>query len=146
MKIKTVPTTRFALISTALVVAWFTLSNSASAVGIRDAHELGLMQLGASARHGDGSTYINNLIGMALSSSERANQQYVRTDTSAPRVLVIDRALNRRETITMPSIGVVPGSSWVNSTWGRVPDGGITAMLLGAALGALGIARRYLRT
>jgi len=52
---------------------------------------------------------------------------------------VIDRALNYRETITIPSVGGIPGS-------GTVPDGGITAMLLGAALGVLGIARRYLRT
>jgi len=43
--------------------------------------------------------------------------------------------------ITTPIIGGAPkpGS-------GAVPDGGITAMLLGGALGVLGIARRYLRT
>lgn len=78
---------------------------------------------------------------MALRSNEMANRQYFRSDTSTPHVLVIDRALNSRETITIPIIGGVPkpGS-------GAVPDGGITAMLLGAALGALGIARRYLKT
>jgi hypothetical protein len=135
MKITTVPTTKLALLWTALVVAWFMLSDRANAVSIRDAHEFG-----ASSRYSDGSTYINNLIGMALRSNEMANGQYVR-GTSTPHVLVIDRALNSRETITIPSIGggPSPGS-------GAVPDGGITAMLLGAALGALGIARRYLKT
>jgi len=43
--------------------------------------------------------------------------------------------------ITIPTIGGVPGPGT-----GRVPDGGITAMLLGTALGALGIARRYIRS
>jgi hypothetical protein len=139
MKIKTVPTTRLALFCTALVVAWFMLSDRANAVSIRDAHELGLVQFGASSRHSDGSTYINNLIGMAFRSNEMANRQYFRSDTSTPHTFVIDRALNNRETITIPIVGGVPGS-------GAVPDGGITAMLLGAALGVLGIARRYLRT
>ena len=32
----------------------------------------------------------------------------------------------------------------LNPTGGSVPDGGATVMLLGAALGALGMARRYL--
>jgi hypothetical protein len=141
MKIKTVPTTRLALFWTVLVVAWFMLSDRASAVSIRDAHELGLVQFAASSRHSDGSTYINNLIGMALRSNEMANRQYFGSDTSTPHVLVIDRALNSRETIAIPSIGGVP-----NPGSGPVPDGGITAMLLGAALGALGIARRYLKT
>jgi hypothetical protein len=130
MKIKTVPTTRLALFCTVLVVAWSMLSDTASAVSIREAHELG-----------DGSAYINNLIGLVLHSNEMANRQYFHSDTSTPNVLVIDRALNYRESITIPSIGGVPipGSR-------AVPDGGITAMLLGAALGALGITRRYLRT
>jgi hypothetical protein len=141
MKIKTVPTTKLALFWTALVVAWFMLGDRASAVSIRDAHELGLVQFAASSRHSDGSTYINNLIGIALRSHEMANREYFRSDTSTPHVLVIDRALNYRETITTPIIGGAPkpGS-------GAVPDGGITAMLLGGALGVLGIARRYLKT
>src|SRR4029077_18981972 len=136
MKITTVPTTKLALLCAALVAALLMFADKASAVSIREAHEFG-----ASSRHSDGSTYINNLIGMALRSNEMANRQYFGSDTSTPRVLVIDRALNSRETIAMPSIGGVP-----NPGSGAVPDGGITAMLLGAALGALGIARRYLRT
>ena len=141
MKIKTVPTTRLALFCTALVVAWFMLSDRANAVSIRDAHELGLVQFGASSRHSDGSTYINNLIGMALRSNEMANRQYFRSDTSTRHVVLPDHMNAGRSVgiITIPTIGGVPGTT-------RVPDGGITAMLLGAALGVLGIARRYLRT
>jgi hypothetical protein len=141
MKIKTVPATRLALFCTALAVAWLMLSDRASAVSIRDAHELGLIQFAAPSRYSDGSTYINNLIGMVLRSDERANGQYFRSGTSMPHVLVIHRALSSRETITSPSVGGVPSRGF-----GTVPDGGITAMLLGAALGALGIARRYLKT
>ena len=75
---------------TALVAAGFMLSDSASAVGIRDAHELGLVQFGASSRHSDGSTYINNLIGMALRSNEMANRQYLRSDNLTPHAVLID--------------------------------------------------------
>jgi hypothetical protein len=52
-------------------------------------------------------------------------------------------------TITIPGFG--PGgyglSGWIlfNQTGPAVPDGGTTAMLLGAALGALGMARRFLK-
>jgi hypothetical protein len=52
-------------------------------------------------------------------------------------------------TITIPGFG--PGgyglSGWIlfDQTGGAVPDGGTTAMLLGAALGALGMARRFLK-
>jgi protein with PEP-CTERM/exosortase system signal len=143
MKIKTVPTTKLALFWTALVVAWFMLSDRASAVSIRDAHELGLVQFGASSRHSDGSTYINNLIGMALRSHEMANGRYFPSDNSMRRVVLPDHINAGRSVgvITTPIIGGAPkpGS-------GAVPDGGITAMLLGGALGVLGIARRYLRT
>jgi hypothetical protein len=145
MKIKTVPTTRLALFCTALVAAWFMLSDRASAVSIREARELGLVQFGASSRHNDGSTYINNLIGMALRSNEMANRQYLRSDNLTPHAVLIDHmnrghALGSRERIMVPVPGGVPKPS------SGVPDGGITAMLLGAALGALGIAKRYLRT
>ena len=141
MKIKTVPATRLALFCTALVVAWLMLSDRANAVSIRDAHELDLIQFGASSRHSDGSTYINNLIGMAFRSNEMANRQYFRSDTSTRHVVLPDHMNAGRSVgiITIPTIGGVPGTT-------RVPDGGITAMLLGAALGVLGIARRYLRT
>ena len=119
------------------------LSDSASAVGIRDAHERGLIQFSASSRHNDVSTYINNLIGIGARSGESANGQYFGSGNSMPRAVVIDNmdggsARGQRiEAITAVGIGPKPSG---------VPDGGVTAMLLGAALGALGIARRYLKT
>jgi hypothetical protein len=64
------------------------LSDSASAVSIRGAHELGLVQFGASSRYSDGSTYINNLIGMALRSNEMANRQYLRSDNLTPHSII----------------------------------------------------------
>lgn len=139
MKIRTVPATRSALLCTALVAAWFMLSDRANAVSIRDAR----VQVGASSRQSDGSTYVNNLIGMALRSNEMANEQHFHSVNPRPNAVLFDhmntwQALGGREIITVPMPGGGPGPS-------GVPDGGITAMLLGAALGALGIARRYLR-
>jgi hypothetical protein len=129
MKIKTVPATKFALLCTALVGASLTFSDRASALSIRDAHELR-------------STYVNHLVGMALPSDERANGQYFRSNNSTPQAVLTDHVNDRNaggpgEIITIPSPGGGPGPL-------GVPDGGITAMLLGAALGALGMARRYL--
>ena len=49
--------------------------------------------------------------------------------------------------ITIPAIGLGHGlSGWALFTGpnGAVPDGGATVMLLGAALSALGLARRFL--
>jgi len=54
-------------------------------------------------------------------------------------------------TITIPAVGLA-GQNYGLSGWtlfgpgggGQVPDGGTTVMLLGAALGALGMARRYI--
>jgi hypothetical protein len=131
MKIKTLPATKFALLCTALVGALLTFSDSASALTIRDAHELG-------------STYVNHLVGMALSSDEIANGQYFRSSNSMPQAVLTDQinglnAGGQSAIITAPG----PGGGGGPGPAG-VPDGGITAMLLGAALGALGMARRYL--
>jgi hypothetical protein len=144
MKIKTVPATKLAsLLCTAVVSALLMFSDRASAVSIRDPHELGLVQFGTPSRYSDGSAYVNHLSGMALRSDERANGQYFRSDNSRPRAVLTDHmnagsAGGRIEMITAPTLGGVPGRGT------GVPDGGITAMLLGTALGALGIARRYI--
>ena len=52
--------------------------------------------------------------------------------------------------ITIPGVGLLPGQNYGLSGWTlfgpggtSVPDGGTTVMLLGAALGALGMARRF---
>ena len=145
MKIRTVPTTKLALLCAALVAALLMFADKASAVSIRDAHEFGLAKFGAPSRYSDGSTYVNHLTGMALRSYERPNIQYSPSDNSTRRVVLPDHMNAGRSVgvITIPTIGGVPSPG---SGTPRVPDGGITAMLLGAALGALGIARRYLRS
>jgi len=122
------------------------LGDSANAVGIRDGHELGLIQFGASSRHNDVSTYINNLIGIGVRSGESANGRYFSSANSMPPAVLVDNmdggsapghSVRTTSPIIGPNIGPRPPG---------VPDGGVTAMLLGAALGALGIVRRYLRT
>jgi hypothetical protein len=141
MKIRTVPTTKLAFLCTALVAALLMFADKASAVSIRDTHEFGLAKFGAP--YSNGSTYANHLIGMALRNDERSNGQYFPSVNPRPRVVLPDHMNAGRSVgvITIPTIGGVPGPGT-----GRVPDGGITAMLLGTALGALGIARRYIRS
>jgi hypothetical protein len=139
MKIRTVPTTKIALLCAALVAALLTFADKASAVSIRDTHEFGLAKFGSPSHSSDGSTYVRHLIGMGPR-HEMSNGQYFPSDISVRHVVLPDHMNADRsvQVITTPIISGVPS--------GRVPDGGITAMLLGAALGALGIARRYLRT
>lgn len=141
MKIKTFPTTKFALLCAALIAALLMFADKASAVSIRDAHEFGLAKFGASSRYSDGSTYVNHLIAMAPRNNERSNGQYFASGNSLHHVVLPDHMNAGRSVgaITIPQPGGVPGKGT------GVPDGGTTAMLLGAALGALGIARRYIR-
>jgi hypothetical protein len=51
-----------------------------------------------------------------------------------------------RDVISISRPAIIPCLSRVQPGGTAVPDGGITAMLLGPALGALGVARRYIRT
>jgi hypothetical protein len=146
MKIKTVPATKLnSLLCTAVVGALLMFSGRANAVSIRGPHELGPVQFGSPSRYSDGSTYVTHLIGMALRSDERVDGQHFRSDNSMGHTMQPDHVNASNggrsvEVITAPGLGGVPGSGT------GVPDGGITAMLLGTALGALGIARRYIRT
>jgi hypothetical protein len=144
MKIRTVPKTKLALLCAALVAALLMFADKAGAVSIRDAHELGLAKFGAPSRYSDGSTYVNHFIGMALRNDGRSNGQYFASGNSTPHVVLPDHVNVGQSVgvITIPTVGGVPSPG---SGTGRVPDGGITAMLLGTALGALGIARRYIR-
>ncbi|HZR63882.1 MAG TPA: hypothetical protein VFA85_01985 [Terriglobales bacterium] len=141
MKTTTIPATKLALVSTALVAALLMFTDRASAVSVGNAHELGF----APSRYTDGSTYVNHLISMALRSDERANGQHFRPNNAALHAVPANHrnAWNARgrsvEVITIPSPGGVPGGGT------GVPDGGLTAMLLGTALGSLGILRRYMR-
>jgi len=144
MKIKTVPTKKLALLCAALIVALLMFADRASAVSIRDAHEFGLAKSGSSSRDSDGSAYVRHLISMALRNVEKSNAQYAASNNSVRQVALPDHMKAGRSigVITVPTIGGVPSPG---SGTGRVPDGGITAMLLGTALGALGIVRRYIR-
>jgi hypothetical protein len=130
MKIRTIPTTKLALLCAALIAAWLMFPNKASAVSIRDA-----------SHYSDGSTYVRHLIGMGPRHDEISNAQYFSSNISLRHVVLPDH-VNADRSVRVITI---PGISGVPSPVGRVPDGGITAMLLGTALGALGIARRYIR-
>jgi hypothetical protein len=146
---KIISTTKLALLCTAIAGALLTFSSSARAVTIGEGHEFGFVNFGIHSGDGDRLTYVNHLIGMAFRSDERASGQYLRPDTSTPHAVLTDHRngwnagshADSREIVTIPTIGGGPGG-----VGGAVPDGGITVMLLGAALGALGIARRYIRT
>jgi hypothetical protein len=142
---KIISTTKLALLCTAIAGALLTFSSSARAVTIGEGHEFGFVNFGIHSGDSDRLTYVNHLAGMALRSDETANGQYFRSDTSTPHAVLTDHRngwnAGSREIVTIPTIGGGPGG-----VGGAVPDGGITVMLLGAALGALGIARRYIRT
>ncbi len=130
MRMNLIPITRLTFLCTALAGALLIFSNSAGAFTIRDAS--------ASSASSDRLTYVNHLTGMAVRSDERANVWSLRPDNSRHQAVLTDRmnGAGSREIITVPSPGGGPG--------GAVPDGGTTAMLLGAALGALGMVGRYI--
>jgi hypothetical protein len=133
MKITLISATKVALVCTALAGALFTFSDSASAVGISDNHEFALVQFGATSRHGEPSTYVNHLIGMARPAPQAVLANHMNTGNAGDLrgVIPVYRP------VMLPRLGGAPGGT-------AVPDGGITAMLLGTALGVLGIARRYI--
>jgi hypothetical protein len=142
---KIISTTKLALLCTAIAGALLTFSSSARAVTIGEGHEFGFVNFGIHSIDGDRLTYVNRLANMAVRGDEGANGHYLRPATPISRAVVTDHRngwnAGSREIVTVPIIGGAPGG-----LGGRVPDGGITVMLLGAGLGALGIARRYIRT
>jgi hypothetical protein len=184
MKITIIPTSKLALLCTALFGALLAFSPSARALTIGDEHELGFVQYGIPSGDSDRLTYVNHLIGMALGTSDKADgQTYTRSNNDfgslAPAVLtsLVDgtsTSINLGSggtymylfakydgpnygsevwyvwdlsgIITIPATAGGYGlSGWtLFGTAGSVPDGGTTVMLLGAALGALGMARRYI--
>lgn len=185
MKMKLIPTTKLALLCTAVCATMLALSPNASALTIGDAHELGFVQFGIPSGDSDRLTYVNHLIGMALGTTDQADgQTYTRSNNDfgplAPAVLTghvngTSTSINLGAAgtyvylfakydgpnygsevwyvgdlsgiITIPATAGGYGlSGWtLFGTAGTVPDGGTTAMLLGAALGSLGMARRFLK-
>jgi len=92
MKINIIPTTKFALLLTAVAAALLTFTPSARALTIGDAHELGFVNFGIPSGDSDRLTYVNHLIGMIPGTSDKADgQTYFRSGNNfgslAPAVL-----------------------------------------------------------
>jgi hypothetical protein len=185
MKINIIPTTKFALLLTAVAAALLTFTPSARALTIGDAHELGFVNFGIPSGDSDRLTYVNHLIGMTPGTSDKADgQTYFRSGNNfgslAPAVLtgVVDgtsTSINLGAggtylylfakydgpnygsevwyvgdlsgVITIPATAGGYGlSGWtLFGSAATTPDGGTTVMLLGVALGALGMAGRYIK-
>jgi len=184
MKINIIPTTKFALLLTAVAAALLTFTPSARALTIGDAHELGFVNFGIPSGDSDRLTYVNHLIGMTPGTSDKADgQTYFRSGNNfgslAPAVLggLVDGTSTSINLGTGGTylylfakydgpnygsevwyVGDLSGMITIPATAGgyglsgwtlfgsaaTTPDGGTTVMLLGAALGVLGMARRYI--
>src|SRR6266480_4748983 len=184
MKINIIPTTKFALLLTAVAAALLTFIPNARALTIGDGHELGFVNFGIPSGDSDRLTYVNHLVGMALGTSDKADgQTYFRSNNSfspLPQAVLGGLVDGTSTTINLGSglytylfakydgpnygsevwyVGNLSGIITIPATAGGyglsgwtlfgpgvpgVPDGGTTAMLLGAALSVLGVARRYI--
>ena len=194
MKINIIPTTKFTLLLTAVGAALLAFTPSArataqpmpptTALAIGDAHELGFVNFGIPSGDSDRLTYVNHLVGMAVSTSDKADgQTYFRSGNDfgpLPQAVLGGLVHGTSTTINLGSglytylfakydgpnygsevwyVGDLSGNITIPASAGGyglsgwtlfgpgtpgVPDGGTTAMLLGAALSALGIARRYM--
>ncbi len=186
MKINIIPTTKFALLLTAVAAALLTFTPNARALTIGDGHELGFVNFGIPSGDSDRLTYVNHLIGMTPGTSDKADgQTYFRSNNdfgSLPNAVLAGHVNGTSTTISLGNgslysylfakydgpnygsevwyVGNLSGVITIPATAGGyglsgwtlfgpggqgVPDGGTTAMLRGAALGALGMARRFLR-
>ncbi|MGB9476395.1 MAG: VPDSG-CTERM sorting domain-containing protein [Candidatus Udaeobacter sp.] len=132
MKINIIPTRKLALLCTAIAGALFTFSQSANALALQsgDSHELGLA-------NSDRSNYANHLIAMLNDFNRTPQAALAERVNNGDAGGVVRKVMTIRQPAT-PIIGKVPPGGTA------VPDGGTTAILLGAALSALGIARRFL--
>jgi hypothetical protein len=184
MKINIIPTTKFALLLTAVAAALLTFTPSARALTIGDAHELGFVNFGIPSGDSDRLIYVNHLIGMTPGTSDKADgQTYFRSGNNfspLPQAVLGGLADGTSTTINLGSglytylfakydgpnygsevwyVGDLSGTITIPATAGGyglsgwtlfgpgvpgVPDGGTTAMLLGAALSVLGLVRRYI--
>lgn len=194
------PTTKLALLCTAVCAAMFAFSHNANALTIGDNQTLGYVLYGIPSGDDARTQYVNDLVfeynqGHTSGYTFTANGQNdtlvngnpVFGATLAGAVFAMDGQGNQTSinlgavgtytylfakydgpnagsvvwyvgnlsgTITIPANGgPSPGdnyglSGWTLFTGGTpptgLPDGGTTVMLLGAALGALGMVRRYL--
>jgi VPDSG-CTERM motif len=184
MKINKSSTKKLALLCMALIGGMLAFSNSAKALTIGDAHELGFVNFGIPSGDADRLNYVNHLIGMALGTSDKADgQSYTRSNhafSPLPQAVLAGAVNGTSTSVDLGSglytylfakydgqnygsevwyVGDLSGIITIPATAGGyalsgwtlfgpgvpgVPDGGTTAMLLGAALSVLGIARRYI--
>jgi len=190
MKMKLIPTTKLALLCTAVCATMLAFSNNVSALTIGDAHELGFVEFGIPSSEQDRVNYTNHLIGMGLGTTDQAlGQTFTRSTHDfgpLPTAVIVNPTVttpNPTATISIdigsglytylfakydgPNYGsevwyigdlsgtiTIPGFAGQYGLSGYtlfgpgtpgVPDGGTTAMLLGMAFGALGMARRFLK-
>ena len=185
MKINIIPTTKLALLCTAVAAALLSFTPSARALTIGDAHELGFVEFGIPSGDSDRLNYVNHLIGMALGSQDDfSGQHFTRSNNnfgSLPQAVLAGHVNGTSTTIDLGAgglysylfakydgpnygsevwyVGDLSGIITIPATAGGyglsgwtlfgpgvpgVPDGGTTAMLLGAALSVLGMAKRYM--
>ena len=196
MKLKMIPTNKFALLCAAICAVMLAFSQNASAspspeppsisLAFDDSHVVGTITPGAPADPADVATYINFMTALAPGGSGTFSGQTITRSTntfgSLPTASATGAVSGTGTTIDLNALGTftylfakydgqndnslvwniagltgvltIPAfgplgyglSGWIlfGPTGTGVPDGGATVMLLGAALGALGIARRYL--
>ena len=191
MKIKLIPTSKLALLCTAVCATMLTFSHNASADTILgffpDTHVVGTITPGAPADPADVANYINFMIALLPGGAGISDGQIITRSTnlfgSLPTASAVGAVSGTGTTINLNTPGTftylfakydgqndnsvvwnisgltgiltIPAdgplgyglSGWIlfGPTGGQVPDGGTTVMLLGAALGALGMARRVLK-
>ena len=133
MKRTLIRTTKLAFLCTTLAGGLLALSNSASAFTIQGDHEFALI-------NNERSSYANHLIRMHDDFNQRPHAMLADQMNSGSAGNVRDVPTISRPTIFRLS-GAPPTGNGIPA-----PDGGTTVMLLGAALGALGLTRRYVRT
>jgi VPDSG-CTERM motif len=189
---KLIPTSKLALLCTAVCATMFAFSNNANALTIGDTHELGFIVAGNVGLQ-ERMDFVNHLIGMAAPSSDTFNNNSFSRSSNFASPFVLPAATTTPGTVDFtnpPStvsinigsqgtftylyakydgqnagtevwyIGDLSGIITIPGFLGQyglsgytlfgtggngVPDGGTTVMLLGAALGALGMARRFLK-
>ena len=191
MKIKLIPTSKLALLCTAVCATMLAFSHNANADTILgffpDTHVVGTITPGAPADPADVANYINFMIALLPGGAGISDGQIITRSTnlfgSLPTASAVGAVSGTGTTIDLNAIGGTftylfakyDGQNDVSQVWnisgltgiitipadgplgyglsgwilfgptGQVPDGGTTAMLLGAALGALGMARRFLK-
>jgi hypothetical protein len=192
MKIKLIPTSKLALLCTAVCATMLVFSHNVSADTILgffpDTHVVGTITPGAPADPADVANYINFMIALVPGGAGIFDGQIITRSTnlfgSLPTASAVGAVSGTGTTIDLNAIGGTftylfakyDGQNDVSQVWNisglsgvitipavgplgyglsgwilfgpggqGVPDGGMTAMFLGTALGALGVARRFLK-